>query len=98
MTDLKPDPDLYALFAEDRDEAPRRKPRVRWTGPTGRPAGRPRRTDVSYIGADAGGCKRCGVKMRGREDAVDDHPGTVVVGGFGLCKTCNEKRRREESR
>ena len=100
MTDLKPDPDLYALFAEDREEAPygSRKRRTPWTGPTGRPVGRPRGSHLVYVGAENGGCKQCGVKMRRWDEHIDDHPGTVVVGGYGLCKSCNEKRRTKETR
>ena len=98
MTDLKPDPALYALFAEDREQAPFRKPKPRWTGPTGRPAGRPRRADLVYVGTEHGGCKHCGVKLRGREDSFDEYPGTVVVGGYGLCKSCNEMRRLKEKK
>lgn len=39
-------------------------------------------------------CKECARPMRGQTANKDEHPGTVKIGGLGLCNSCYQTHRR----
>lgn len=78
ITPLQRDPVMWELLAQDREEAPREKPKPLKAGLRGEPV--------------PTHCKECHKPMRSRRIKAEAKPGTVGHCGRGHCDACYHRK------